>query len=62
MNFITMKYVQKKWIDTDAKADLATLYKTDKKRFEKLKEKYQSGNGGKDESEEEESEDEDERR
>lgn len=63
MNFITLKYVQKKWVDTDAKADLASLYKTDRKKFEKQKEKYLSGKGGKNESEEEEeSEDEEERR
>ncbi|CDW78188.1 arf gtpase activating protein [Stylonychia lemnae] len=62
MSFITQKYVQKKWIDTGAKADLASLYKTDKKKFEKLKASYISGKAGKDESEEEESEDEEERR
>lgn len=66
MRFIKEKYLQKRWIDTDAKADPAFLYWNDKKKFEKLKERYISGKSqGREEEEEEDdedSEDEEERR
>ena len=43
MRFIKEKYLQKKWVDTDSKSDPASLYWQDRKKFEKLKERYQGG-------------------
>ena len=65
MRFIKEKYLNKRWIDTDAKSDPASLFWSDRKKFEKLKERYQSGASKQnedDEEEEESSEDEEERR
>lgn len=41
--FIRDKYINKKWIDTNAKADPANLYWNDRKSFEKYRNQFISG-------------------
>jgi hypothetical protein len=59
--FIRDKYINKKWVDTGVKMDLASMYWNDRKKFEKYKLKLLSGDKDEDDDEEE-SEDEEERK
>lgn len=67
--FITDKYIKKRWVDTGMRMDPASLFAQDRKKFDKYKAEVMSGQfkGGKkeqseDEEEEEDSEEEKERR
>ena len=53
-SFIRDKYVNKRWVDLDASADPATLWKTDKKKFDRYMKKLsvKQEDDGKDDSEE----------